>query len=113
MARRIVTRSGREPLIANATAYLVSMGVPLDDIRSIDIHAEVGAPMMLTVELFVHGDDDLGDEPQPAEVEFQRRMMQMTIGPLRYGAQQAWREAISEDHAAAIREDLQRQAVAE
>jgi hypothetical protein len=52
MAVQLVT--GREPVLAEALAWLESRGIEPKEIRAISIDAEVGEPLVIKVTLLVH-----------------------------------------------------------
>lgn len=57
MSIKVVTGSG--PLLSGALAWLERRGIPAREIRTVSMHAEVGDPLVLTVELIVPDPDEM------------------------------------------------------
>lgn len=51
-----VVQTGREPLIEDAFDWLASKGLPARLINTVDLHAQAGDAMTLTVKLYVDTD---------------------------------------------------------
>jgi hypothetical protein len=61
--KRIDLVNGSEPIIAEALAYLERKGIEKKQVRRISIDAEVGAPLLISVDFFLEAEPE--PEPEP------------------------------------------------
>lgn len=59
--KKLIVKSGDEPLIRDAVAYLARRyGIPTDAIQAIELVGRVGDPLTIKVTLFMEDEDEQG-----------------------------------------------------